>query len=80
MKRYSAIYGALYGFFACGAGFGPTIMNNLADKQGWELTLHQAGIALFLSTLPLLLLGRYRDFSPPPSAEPAMAALNKEAA
>lgn len=63
MKRYSAIYGALYGFFAAGAGFGPTIMNNLADKNGWDSTLFSAAVVLFVSTLPLLTLGRYRDFS-----------------
>lgn len=63
MKRYSAIYGALYGFFAAGAGFGPTMMNNLADKNGWDATLLSAAAVLFVSTLPLLTLGRYRDFS-----------------
>ncbi len=63
MKRYSSIYGALYGFFAAGAGFGPTIMNNLADKNGWDATLNMAAILLFVFTTPLLLLGRYRDFS-----------------
>jgi MFS family permease len=63
MKRYSAIYGALYGFFAAGAGFGPTIMNNLADKNGWDATLQMAAILLFVFTTPLLFLGRYRDFS-----------------
>lgn len=63
MKRYSAIYGALYGFFAAGAGFGPTIMNNLADANGWDATLKTAAILLFISTLPLLALGRYQNFS-----------------
>lgn len=63
MKQYSAIYGALYGFFAAGAGFGPTIMNNLADKNGWDATLNSAAVLLFVFTVPLLFLGRYRDFS-----------------
>ena len=62
MKRYSAIYGALYAFFAAGAGFGPTIMNNLADSRGWDFTLQSAAIALFIATIPLLFLGRYRRF------------------
>ena len=62
MKRYSAIYGALYGFFAAGAGFGPTIMNNLADANGWDATLKTAAVLLFVFTLPLLTLGRYRKF------------------
>jgi MFS family permease len=78
MKRYSAVYGALYGFFAAGAGFGPTIMNNLADSQGWTATLHQGAILLFVSTLPLLLLGRYRNFDAPTTSPPA-AALAKAA-
>ncbi len=62
MKRYSAIYGALYAFFAAGAGFGPTIMNNLADSRGWDFTLQSAAVALFIATVPLLFLGRYQRF------------------
>lgn len=62
MRSYSAIYGAIYGFFALGAGLGPTIMTRLADSNGWESTLTMAAIILFVSTLPLLLLGRYRDY------------------
>ncbi len=70
MKRYSAIYGALYGFFAAGAGFGPKIMNDLADSQGWDATLIQGAVILFVATLPLLLLGRYRVFEAPVANEP----------
>lgn len=62
MRSYSAIYGAIYGFFALGAGLGPTILTRLADANGWESTLTQAAIILFVSTLPLLFLGRYRKF------------------
>ncbi|MEM7283436.1 MAG: MFS transporter [Pseudomonadota bacterium] len=62
MKKYSAIYGALYGFFAAGAGFGPALMNNWADENGWDHTLIQAAVVLFIFTLPLLALGRYRNF------------------
>ncbi|GAB5459647.1 MAG: hypothetical protein Hens3KO_26770 [Henriciella sp.] len=60
MKSYSAIYGALYGFFAAGAGFGPTIMNNFADANGWDATLTKSAILLFVFTLPILLLGKYQ--------------------
>ncbi|MEO1576587.1 MAG: MFS transporter, partial [Pseudomonadota bacterium] len=75
MRSYSAIYGSIYGFFALGAGLGPGIMSNLAEGRGlrlmawdtglfkgedWSFTLTTAGIILFLSTLPLLLLGKYR--------------------
>ena len=62
MRSYSAIYGSIYGFFALGAGLGPTIMTRLADANGWNSTLNQAAIILFVATLPLLFLGRYRKF------------------
>lgn len=64
MRSYSAIYGSIYGFFALGAGLGPTIMTRLADANGWEPTLTMAAIILFAFTLPLLVLGRYRNFEP----------------
>lgn len=79
MRSYSAIYGAIYGFFALGAGLGPTIMTRLADAHGWQSTLNQAAIILFVSTIPLLFLGRYRDFSTPPQT-PGMSAAMKKAA
>lgn len=60
MRRYAAIYGAIYGFFAIGAGFGPSIMAKLAEEQQWTMTLIQAGVILFIFTLPLLLLGKYQ--------------------
>lgn len=75
MRSYSAIYGAIYGFFALGAGLGPGIMVNLAEGRGltlmfwetgallgkdWTYTLTSAAIILFFSTLPLLFLGKYR--------------------
>ena len=75
MKSYSAIYGAIYGFFALGAGLGPSIMTDIADGRGihflginlgilpgqdWNFTLTSAAIILFISTIPLLFLGKYR--------------------
>lgn len=75
MKSYSAIYGAIYGFFALGAGLGPSIMTDIADGRGihflginlgilpgqdWNFTLTSAAIILFVSTIPLLFLGKYR--------------------
>ena len=75
MKSYSAIYGAIYAFFALGAGLGPGIMVNLATGKGlkiiewdlgvlvghdWKFTLASAAIILFISTVPLLFLGKYR--------------------
>ncbi|MEM9055250.1 MAG: MFS transporter, partial [Pseudomonadota bacterium] len=75
MKSYSAIYGAIYGFFALGAGLGPSIMTDIADGRGvhflginlgilpgkdWNYTLTTAAVILFISTVPLLFLGKYR--------------------
>lgn len=75
MRSYSAVYGAIYGFFALGAGLGPGMMTNLAEGRGlkivewdtgllvgrdWRFTLTTAAVVLFVSTLPLLLLGKYR--------------------
>ncbi len=75
MKAYSAIYGSLYAFFAVGAGLGPSIMTDMADGRGihflgantglfpghdWQWTLTSAAIVLFVSTLPILSLGKYR--------------------
>ncbi|KCZ53353.1 hypothetical protein HY29_03790 [Hyphomonas beringensis] len=74
MRSYSAIYGSIYGFFALGAGLGPGLMTNLAEGRGvkiiewdtglllgqdWQFTLTSAGVILFISTVPLLFLGRY---------------------
>ncbi|MEM9837784.1 MAG: MFS transporter [Pseudomonadota bacterium] len=75
MKAFSAIYGAIYGFFALGAGLGPTILTDIADGRGihvfgintglfpgqdWAFALTTAAVILVISTLPLLLLGKYR--------------------
>lgn len=64
MRSYSAIYGFLYAFFALGAGFGPKIMADIATSStGWDTALTSAGIILVVGSIPLLLLGKYRDFS-----------------
>lgn len=98
MKSYTAIYGTLYAFFAVGAGLGPSIMTDIADGRGihflgmntgilpghdWQWTLTSAAILLFLSTLPILLLGKYRyerehEEKAPPAIAPAGAALPSE--
>ena len=62
MRSYSAIYGFLYAFFALGAGFGPKIMADMAGSGGWSPVLTTAAVLLFLGTLPLLILGKYRSF------------------
>lgn len=98
MKSYTAIYGTLYAFFAVGAGLGPSIMTDIADGRGihflgmntgilpgynWEWTLTSAAIILFLSTLPILGLGKYRygrehEAEAPPAIAPAGAAASSE--
>ncbi|MEO0981036.1 MAG: MFS transporter [Pseudomonadota bacterium] len=79
MRSYSAIYGAIYGFFALGAGLGPSIMTNIADGRGlslmglntgllegqdWSFTLTKSALLLFAFTVPLLFLGRYKYGEP----------------
>lgn len=64
MKNYSAIYGILYGFFAMGAGFGPYIFGRFFTETGsYDTILSYAFIAFLAGSIPLLLLGKYRDFS-----------------
>ncbi|MCU0948706.1 MAG: MFS transporter [Porphyrobacter sp.] len=62
LRSYSSIYGALYAFFAVGSGLGPKLVNDMADAQGWDATVQVTAIALFVSTIPLLALGRYQKF------------------
>jgi len=61
MKNYSAIYGALYGFFAIGAGFGPWIFGKSFTMTGSYSTIFgYAAIAFLVGAIPLLFLGKYR--------------------
>lgn len=63
MKGYGVIYGALYGFFALGAGFGPVVFGAGFDKSGsYAGPLHVSAGLLLASAVLLLLLGRYRRF------------------
>lgn len=65
LKRYSAIYGFMYAIFALGAGFGPWLYGLSFETTGSYDTI--MGYALFiipLAALPLVLLGKYRDFAP----------------
>jgi hypothetical protein len=64
MRSYASIYGGLYAFFGIGAGFGPAILSHYAESQGeWVYVLIYAAIALVLGSLPLLMLGKYTDFT-----------------
>ena len=69
MKSYGSIYGALYSFFALGAGIGPVFFGaNFDHTRSYSMSLHVA-CGLFLApALLMLLLGRYRNFELPPPA------------
>jgi MFS family permease len=63
MKSYGAIYGALYGFFAAGAGVAPVVFGAAFDQHhsyAGPLTISAA--FLLTGALMLLTLGRYRTF------------------
>ncbi len=69
MAHYAAIYAFLYGFFALGAGIGPRIFGSSFEATGSYDTMLMIASGLFIAgALPLLLLGKYRDFTRP-SAE-----------
>ena len=66
IAHYGAIYGALYGFFALGAGIGPAVFASFFDRTGSYDGIFMVSAALFLvGALPLLLLGKYRDYTEP---------------
>lgn len=67
MKNYAAIYGCLYGFFAMGAGFGPYIFGRSFTATGSYDTIFGYAVFAFLAgSIPLLLLGKYREFKETP--------------
>lgn len=64
MKNYAAIYGTLYGFFAMGAGFGPYFFGRSFTETGsYDTMMGYAVIGFLMGSIPLLLLGKYRDFT-----------------
>lgn len=63
LLHYAAIYGALYGFFALGAGVGPAVFGASFEATGSYDTMLKVSSFLFVAgALPLLLLGKYRDY------------------
>jgi MFS family permease len=63
MKSYGSIYGALYGFFALGAGIGPVFFGANFDRaHSYSTSLHLASGLFIGPALAMLLLGRYRSF------------------
>jgi MFS family permease len=72
MKTYATTYGALYGFFALGAGFGPVIFGRAFDKTGSYDSVLMVSMGLLLAgALILLTLGRYGVFKTQPEHERA---------
>lgn len=64
MKSYGSIYGALYGFFALGAGLGPVFFGATFDRTaGYVLVLYISCGLFIVPALLFLLLGRYRVFT-----------------
>ena len=62
--NYSSIYGLLYGFFAIGSGFGPWVFARSYSATGSYDTILKISAFLFiLGALPLLMLGKYREFN-----------------
>lgn len=63
MKSYGVVYGVMYSCFALGAGAGPWVMGRVYESQGtYDDILGYMGIAFVVGALPLLLLGKYRNF------------------
>jgi len=64
LKHYAAIYGALYAFFALGAGVGPYVYAKAFEATGSYSTILMLSSVLFIAgALPILLLGQYRDIA-----------------
>jgi len=70
MKSYGSIYGTLYGFFALGAGIGPSVYGAAFDRtHSYSAVLSGSSLLFILGAILLLALGRYRRFAAP-AAEP----------
>ncbi len=64
LLHYAAIYGALYGFFALGAGIGPAVFGAFYEATGnYDTILKISSLLFIVGALPLLLMGRYRDYT-----------------
>ena len=70
LLHYAAIYGALYGFFALGAGFGPAVYGQYFESDGnYDAILLISSVLFVAGAVPLILLGNYRDYEEPIEAE-----------
>ena len=70
VRSYGMIYGTLFGLFAIGGGFGPSLLGLAYDRTGTYSQIMQLCAAMLASAGVLLLfLGRYPDRFPPRSVE-----------
>ncbi len=70
MKSYGSIYGTLYGFFALGAGIGPSVYGAAFDRtHSYSAVLNGSALLFILGAVLLLALGRYRRFFAPSQAD-----------
>lgn len=68
LKSYGVVYGVMYSSFALGAGAGPWVLGRVFESTGsYNVALGYLGVAFLAGALPLLLLGRYREFGPAPT-------------
>lgn len=60
MRSYATLYSALYGVFAVGAGFGPSLYAHVFDLTGsYLLVVNACALMLAAGAIILLLLGPY---------------------
>lgn len=64
MRSYAAVYGALYGFFALGAGLGPVWYARMAEANNGDFgeALMLGGLMTLIGAALLPILGAYPDF------------------
>ncbi|MEM7610234.1 MAG: MFS transporter [Pseudomonadota bacterium] len=63
MKSYGVVYGVMYSSFALGAGSGPWVLGRVYEATGtYDVILGYLVAAFVIGALPLLFLGKYRDF------------------
>ena len=80
LQHYAAIYGFLYGFFALGAGIGPAVFGAFFEADGnYDRILLISSVLFIAGALPLLLLGKYRDYEEPIVDDAAETELAPEA-
>lgn len=63
VRHYGVIYGTLYGVFAAGGGFGPTMFGYAYDRGGsYSQILLLCALLFLIAACLLTALGRYPDF------------------